>query len=54
LSSHDGFLFLPEPPYFLLDPDQLLLCCGFIFFSFFVPVLHLELIKLIITLNELY
>jgi hypothetical protein len=46
LSSHDGFLLLPEPLYFLLDPDQFLLfCCSFDFFSFNIPVLHLDLIE---------
>jgi hypothetical protein len=54
LSSHDGFLFVPEPLYFLLDPDQLLLNRGFIFFSFLVLVSHLDLVKLSITLNHLY
>jgi hypothetical protein len=42
LSSHDGFLFLPNRLYFLLDPDQfLLLYCSFDFLSFLVLVLHL-------------
>jgi hypothetical protein len=55
LPSYDGFLSLPEPLYFLLDLDQLLfLCCSFIFFSFLIPVLHLDLIKLSVTLNDLY
>jgi hypothetical protein len=54
LSSHDGFLFLSEPLYLLLDPDQLFqLYCGFIFFNFLVLVLHLNLIKLSVTLNDL-
>jgi hypothetical protein len=44
LSSHDGILFLPEPLYFLLDPDQFLLL---------YPVLHLDLIKLRVTVNDL-
>jgi hypothetical protein len=53
LPSHDGFLFLLEPLYFLLDPDQLLLLyCGFIFFSFLIPVLHLDLIKLVAALKN--
>jgi hypothetical protein len=35
LSSHDGLLFLPQPLYFLLDPDQLtLINFGFFFFFF--------------------
>jgi hypothetical protein len=43
LPSHDGFLFLSEPLYFLLDPDQfLLLFCSFDFPSFLIPVLHLD------------
>jgi hypothetical protein len=55
LPSHDGFLFLLEPLYFLLDPDQLLLLCnGFIFFSFLIPILHLDLIKLSVALHDLY
>jgi hypothetical protein len=48
-------MFLPEPLYLVLDHDQIfLLCCGFIFFSFLVLVLPLNLIKLSITLNDLY
>jgi hypothetical protein len=55
LPSHDGYLFLSEPLYFLLDPNQLLLLYyGFIFFSFLVLVLHLDLIKLGVALNDLY
>jgi hypothetical protein len=55
LLSHDGFLFLPKPLYFLLDPEQLLLfCCGFVFFGFLIPVLHLDLVELNINLNILY
>jgi hypothetical protein len=45
---------MPEPLYFLLDPDQLLLNRGFIFFSFLVLVSHLDLVKLSITLIHLY
>jgi hypothetical protein len=48
LFSHDGFLLLSKPFYLLLDPDQLfLLCCGFVFFNFLIPILHLNLIKLL-------
>jgi hypothetical protein len=55
LPPHDGFLFLMEPLNFLLDLDQLFfLFCRFIFISFFIPVLHLDLIKLGISLNDLY
>jgi hypothetical protein len=55
LSSHNGFLFLSESLYFLVDPNQLLLLyCSFIFFSFLALVLHLDLIKLSITMNDLY
>jgi hypothetical protein len=55
LTSHDGFLFLQESLYFMMDPDQLLLlCCVFIFFSFLISILHLDLIKLDIALNDLY
>jgi hypothetical protein len=47
LMSHDGFLFLHAPLYFLLDSDQfLLLYCSFNFLSFLIPVLHLDLIEL--------
>jgi hypothetical protein len=53
LSSHDGFLFLLEPLYFLLDPGQLLLHCGFIFFRFLILVLHLDLVKLGVALKYL-
>jgi hypothetical protein len=42
-----------EPLHFMLDSDQLLLFCSFIFISFFIPVLHLDLIELGIALNEL-
>jgi hypothetical protein len=39
----------------MMDPDQLLLlCCIFIFFSFLISILHLDLIKLDIALNDLY
>jgi hypothetical protein len=45
--SHNGFLILLEPLYFLLDPDQfLLLYYSFDFLSFLIPVLHLDLVKL--------
>jgi hypothetical protein len=55
LPSHDGFLFLLELLYFLLNPGQLLLfCCGFIRFSFLVPILHLDLVELSVALNILY
>jgi hypothetical protein len=55
LPSHDGFLFLPEPLYFLLNPSQLLLFYyDFIFFSFLVPILQLDLVELSVTLNILY
>jgi hypothetical protein len=48
LPSHYGFLLLPVPFYLLLYPDQLFhLYCGFIFFSFLIPILHLHLIKLL-------
>jgi hypothetical protein len=48
-------MFLSEPLYLQLDPDQLfLLCCGFILFSFLIPVLHLNLIELNIAMNDLY
>jgi hypothetical protein len=43
-----------EPLNFLLDSDQfLLLFYGFVFISIFILVLHLDLIKLDIALNDL-
>jgi hypothetical protein len=48
LSSHDGLLFLPQPLYFLLDPDQLtLISFGFFFF------LDFNLVELGFTLVDL-
>jgi hypothetical protein len=47
LPPHDGFLFLAEPLNLLLDSRQLLfLCYCFFFFSFFIPIVDLEVIKL--------
>jgi hypothetical protein len=55
LPSHDGFLFLSKPLYFLLNPGQLLtFCCIFVFFNFLIPILHLDLVELSVTLNILY
>jgi hypothetical protein len=54
LPSHDGFLFLLETLYFLLNPGQLLFWCSFIFFSFIAPILHLDLVELSVTLDILY
>jgi hypothetical protein len=54
MSSHDGFLFLSEPLYFLLDPDQfLLLFYSFDFLNFLIPVLHLDLVELGVIMNDL-
>jgi hypothetical protein len=54
MSSHDGFLFLTEPLYFLLDPDQfLLLFYSFDFLGFLILVLHLDLVKLRVIVNDL-
>jgi hypothetical protein len=54
MSSHDGFQFLSEPLYFLLEPDQfILLCCGFDFFDLLILVLHLDLIELGVVVNDL-
>jgi hypothetical protein len=54
MSSHDGFLFLSEPLYFLLDPDQfLLLFYSFDFLNFLIPVLHLDLVELRVIMNDL-
>jgi hypothetical protein len=53
--GHDGFLFLFEPLYFLLDPDQfLLLYYSFNFLGFLILVLHLELIELWVIMNDLH
>jgi hypothetical protein len=55
LPSHDGFLFMSEPLYFLLNPGQLLFfCCGFILFGLLIPILYLDLVELSVTLNILY
>jgi hypothetical protein len=55
LPSHDGFLLLPEPLYFLLKPGQLLLFFyDFVFFAFLIPILHLYLVELSIALNISY
>jgi hypothetical protein len=44
-----------EPLDLLLELDQLFfLFYDFIFISFFIPVLHFDLIKLGVTLNDLY
>jgi hypothetical protein len=53
LSSHDGFLFLPEAFYFLLDLDQLVLYYSFDFLSFLIPVLYLDLIELRVVMDDL-
>jgi hypothetical protein len=54
LPYQDGLLFLIEPLNFHLDADQfLLLFCGFAFISFFIPVLHLDLVGLGVALNDL-
>jgi hypothetical protein len=48
------FLFLLEPLYFILDPDQFLLfCCNFDFLGFLILVLHSDLIKLWVVVNDL-
>jgi hypothetical protein len=46
LPSHDGFLLLSKPLYFWLNPGQLLFYCSLIFFSFLIPILHLDLVEL--------
>jgi hypothetical protein len=54
LTPYDGFLFLSEHLYFLLDPDQFFLFYNhFDFLSFLIPVLHLDLIKLGVTMDDL-
>jgi hypothetical protein len=54
LVPHYGFLFLPEPLYFLLDSNQfLLLYNSSNFLSFLIPVLHLDLIRLRVIVNDL-
>jgi hypothetical protein len=53
LPPHVGFLFFKEPLNFLLDSDQfLLLFCGFVFISIFIPVLHWDFVGLSIALND--
>jgi hypothetical protein len=55
LSSQDGFWILPKPLNFLLDSGQLLLlCCCFVFLSFFIPVMDLDLIELYVSLRHVY
>jgi hypothetical protein len=49
----DGFLFLAEPLNLLLESEQLLFCC-FIFGGLFLQVLHLDLLELGISLDDLY
>jgi hypothetical protein len=46
-------MFLTEPLNFLLDPDQFLLFCDFVFLSFFIPVVHMDLVELDVALNDL-
>jgi predicted CDP-diglyceride synthetase/phosphatidate cytidylyltransferase len=53
LSPHDGFLFLTESLDLLLDSEQLLLFCGFIFEGFFFSVFHLKLLGICILLDYL-
>jgi hypothetical protein len=54
LVSYDRFLFLPEPLYFLLDPDQFLLFySSFNFLSFLISILHLDLIELGVIMDDL-
>jgi hypothetical protein len=53
LPPHDGFLFLTEPLDLLLDYEHLLLC-SFILGGFCLPILHLDLLKLSISLDDLY
>jgi hypothetical protein len=54
LEPHDGFLFWPEPLYFLLNHHQFLLFYrSFNFLSFLIPVLHLDLIELGVTMEDL-
>jgi hypothetical protein len=54
LALHYGFLFLSEPLYFLLDSNQFLLSYSrFAFPSLLIPVLHMDLIKLGVIMNDL-
>jgi hypothetical protein len=50
---HDGFMFLVEPLNLVLDFEQLLLDI-FVFEGFFFLVLQLNLLKLDISLDDLY
>jgi hypothetical protein len=50
---HYLFLFLSEPLYLMLDSNQfLLLYRSFDFLSFLIPVLHLDLIRLRVVMND--
>jgi hypothetical protein len=53
LSSHDGLLFLSQPPYFLLDPDQLTLVSFCFLFFCSVPIVDFNLVELGFTLVDL-
>jgi hypothetical protein len=52
LSSRDGFLFLSQPHYFLLDTDQLTLV-SFNFFFCFIPILNFNVVELGFALVDL-
>jgi hypothetical protein len=48
------FFFLPEPLYFLLDPDQFLLFYNsFDFLSFLILFLHLDFFELGVAMDDL-
>jgi hypothetical protein len=48
LSSHNGFMFLPGPFNLLLDSGKLLfLCCCYFFLSFIIPIISLDVVRLL-------
>jgi hypothetical protein len=51
---HDRFVFLTEPLNLLLDSEQLFLFYNFVFGGFFLPILHLDLFELDISLDDLF
>jgi hypothetical protein len=54
LPPQDGFLLLMEPLNLLQDSEQFLLLKGFVYRGFLFPVLQLNLLKLDVSLVDLY
>jgi hypothetical protein len=50
----DDFLFLMEPLDLLLEPSQLLFFYDFVSIGLVFPILHLDLLDLCISLDDLY